>query len=140
MSADEAASLIQNGQQIAFSGFTPAGATKEIPGAIARRAEAEHAAGRPFKINIITGASTGDSCDGVLARAHAINYRAPYQSNADLRGGANKNELKYTDLHLSMTPQYMNYGFMGKFDWAIVEAGGLCRSLSSCRRRVFSAR
>ncbi len=122
MSADEAASLIQNGQQIAFSGFTPAGATKEIPGAIARRAEAEHAAGRPFKINVVTGASTGDSCDGVLARAGAINYRAPYQSNADLRGGANKNEIKFTDLHLSMTPQYMNYGFMGKFDWAIVEA------------------
>ena len=122
MSADEAASLIQNGQQIAFSGFTPAGATKEIPGAIARRAEAEHAAGRPFAIRVITGASTGDSCDGVLARADAIEYRAPYQSNADLRARANKNELKFTDLHLSMTPQYMNYGFMGKFDWAIVEA------------------
>ncbi len=124
ITADEAAALIQNGQQIAFSGFTPAGATKAIPGAIARKAEAEHAAGRPFKINIVTGASTGDSCDGVLSRAQAINYRAPYQSNADLRAGANSNPntINFTDLHLSMTPQYMNYGFMGKFDWAIVEA------------------
>lgn len=122
MSADEAASLIQNGQQIAFSGFTPAGATKVIPVALAKRAEEEHAAGRPFKVNVVTGASTGDSCDGVLSRAGAINYRAPYQSNADLRAGANKNTIKFTDLHLSMTPQYMNYGFMGKFDWAIVEA------------------
>jgi len=122
MTAEEAASLIQNGQQIAFSGFTPAGATKAIPGAIAKRAEAEHAAGREFKVRMVTGASTGDSCDGVLSRADAIAYRAPYQSNADLRARANKNQLNFTDLHLSMTPQYMNYGFMGKFDWAIVEA------------------
>ena len=31
----EAAALIQNGQSVAFSGFTPAGAPKEIPKAIA---------------------------------------------------------------------------------------------------------
>ena len=128
MTAEEAASLIQNGEQIAFSGFTPAGATKAIPKAIAAKAEAEHAAGREFKIGVVTGASTGDSCDGVLARAEAIGYRAPYQSNADLRGRANKNTLKFTDLHLSMTPQYMNYGFMGGFDWAIVEAADVSDS------------
>ncbi len=124
ITADEAAALIQNGQQIAMSGFTPAGVPKEVPAAIARKAEAEHAAGREFKINLITGASTGDSCDGALSRAQAINYRAPYQSNADLRANANAtpNLVNFTDLHLSMTPQYMNYGFMGKFDWAIVEA------------------
>ncbi len=122
ITAEEAASLIQNGQQIAFSGFTPAGATKVIPAAIAKRAEEEHAAGREFKINAVTGASTGDSCDGALSRAHALNYRAPYQSNADLRAEANKNIIHFTDLHLSMMPQYMNYGFLGKFDWAIVEA------------------
>ncbi len=124
MTAEEAASLIQNGQRIAFSGFTPAGATKSVPKAIAAKAEKEHAAGRPFKIDVVTGASTGDSCDGVLARANAINFRAPYQSNADLRAGANSNpnSLNYADLHLSMVAQYMNYGFMGKFDWAIVEA------------------
>jgi len=124
ITADEAASLIQNGQQIAFSGFTPAGATKIIPGAIAKKAEAEHAAGREFKINMVTGASTGDSCDGVLARAKAVNRRMPYQSNNDLRAAANSNPngLHFIDLHLSSTPQYMNYGFMGKFDWAIVEA------------------
>ena len=125
MTADEAASLIQNGQQIAFSGFTPAGATKVIPSAIARRAEAEHAEGREFKVAVITGASSGDLCEGVLARAHAISYRAPYQTNPDIRALANSNELRYTDLHLSMMPQYMNYGFMGKFDWAIVEAADI---------------
>lgn len=122
ITAEEAASFIQNGQQIAFSGFTPAGATKVIPSAIAAKAEQEHAQGREFRVKVITGASSGDLCEGVLARAHAISYRAPYQTNPDIRKGANSNEIRYTDLHLSMTPQYMNYGFMGKFDWAIVEA------------------
>lgn len=125
ITADEAASFIQNGQQIAFSGFTPAGATKVIPSAIAAKAEKEHAEGREFRIAVVTGASSGDLCEGVLARAHAIAYRAPYQTNPDIRKGANSNEIRYTDLHLSMTPQYMNYGFMGKFDWAIVEAADI---------------
>ena len=58
ITAEEAASLIQNGQQIAFSGFTPAGATKVIPAAIAKRAEEEHAAGREFKINAVSFIST----------------------------------------------------------------------------------
>ena len=122
LTPEEAASFIQNGQQIAFSGFTPAGATKAIPVAIAAKAEKEHAEGRPFKVSVLTGASSGDLCEGVLARAKAISYRAPYQTNNDIRAAANANELSYTDLHLSMMPQYMNYGFMGKIDWAIVEA------------------
>ncbi len=122
LTAEEAASFIKNGDQIAFSGFTPAGATKAIPSAIAAKAEKEHAEGREFKISVVTGASSGDLCEGVLARADAISYRAPYQTNADIRNSANSNKLRYTDLHLSMMPQYMNYGFLGKFDWAIVEA------------------
>jgi len=122
MTADEAANLIQNGSNCAVSGFTPAGALKAIPIALAKRAEAEHAAGRPFAINIVSGASTGPSCDGVLAKAKAVNFRTPYQSNADLRAGINANEIKFVDMHLSMAPQFMNYGFLGKFDWAIVEA------------------
>ena len=122
LTPEEAASFIQNGQQIAFSGFTPAGGAKAVPSAIAAKAEKEHAEGRDFKISVITGASCGDLCEGVLARANAIKYRAPYQTNGDIRSSANSNKMSYTDLHLSLTPQYMNYGFMGKFDWAIVEA------------------
>ena len=128
ISAEEAASFIQNGQLLCLSGFTPAGATKAIPGAIARKAEAEHAAGREFKVQIVTGASTGDSCDGVLARAKAVSRRAPYQSNKDLRAAANANEVAYNDMHLSLAPQFLNYGFMGKVDWAIVEAADVSDS------------
>ncbi|MBO6102204.1 MAG: acetyl-CoA hydrolase, partial [Opitutales bacterium] len=128
LTAEEAASLIKNGDNIAFSGFTPAGAAKAIPTAIAERAKAEHAAGNAFKIKAITGASGGPSLDGVLALADALEYRAPYQSNADMRKAINAGSINFVDMHLSMTPQYMNYGFMGEFDWAIVEAADVSDS------------
>ena len=46
LTAAEAASLIDNGQNVGFSGFTPAGAPKAIPMAIADRAIAAHNAGK----------------------------------------------------------------------------------------------
>jgi len=122
LTADEAAALIQHGQTVGFSGFTPAGATKVIPTAIARRAAAEHAAGRPFQIGVVTGASTGPSLDGELARANAIAWRTPYQSDPDLRKRINAGETHFFDMHLSMLPQNVRYGFLGKFSWAILEA------------------
>ena len=64
MTAAEAASLIKNGDVVGMSGFTPAGAPKEVTLALAAIAEKEHAEGREFKIGVYTGASTGDSCDG----------------------------------------------------------------------------
>lgn len=122
LTKEEAASLINNGETIAFSAFTPAGAAKAVSGAIAEKAKAEHAAGRGFKINVITGASGGHALDGTLAEADAIKFRAPYQSNAPMRGKINTNAMDFVDMHLSMVPQYLNYGFMGKIDWAIIEA------------------
>ena len=78
ISAAEAASLIKHGYNIGLSGFTPAGTAKAVTAELAKIAEAEHAKGNPFQVGIFTGASTGESCDGVLARAKAIRYRAPY--------------------------------------------------------------
>ena len=40
--AAEAASLVQDGDTIGLSGFTPAGVPKSIPAEIAKKAEAEH--------------------------------------------------------------------------------------------------
>ncbi len=118
---EEAASHIQNGQTIGFSGFTPAGATKVIPRAIAAKAQAEHDAGREFRIGVLTGASTGKSLDGELARADAVLWRTPYQSDPDLRKRINAGQTRFFDLHLSLVPQMVRYGFLGKVDWAIVE-------------------
>lgn len=122
MTAEEAAQLIQDGQTIGFSGFTPAGAAKAIPRGIAARAKAEHAAGRPFKIGVITGASTGESLDGALAEADAVAWRTPYQSNATLRKAINSGKTNFFDMHLSLLQQWVRYNFLGKVHFAIVEA------------------
>ena len=105
-----------------MGGFTPAGAPKDVPTAIAHRAEEFHARGEEFKIGIYTGASTGDSCDGMLARAHAIEFRTPYQSNKDLRAELNAQDAHYFDMHLSQLAQELRYGFLPKPKFAIIEA------------------
>lgn len=122
MSADEAASLVNDGDNVGFSGFTHAGCPKVVPGAIAKRAEGEHEKGNPFKIGMFTGASTGDLLDGTLARAHAIKFRTPYQTNKDLRNAINSGEVPYFDMHLSSLAQEIRYGFLGGVDVAVIEA------------------
>jgi len=122
ITADEAAAMIQDNDTIGFSGFTPAGAAKAIPSALAKRAIAEHEAGRPLQVGVVTGASTGQSLDGALALADAISWRTPYQSNKHLRAAINAGRTRFFDMHLSTLPQQVRYGFLGKFNWAIVEA------------------
>ncbi len=122
MTAEEAAKFVKNGDVVGMGGFTPAGAPKDVPTAIAHMAEALHAESKPFKIGMYTGASTGDSCDGMLARAHAIEFRTPYQSNKDLRAELNSQQAHYYDMHLSELAQNIRYGFLPKPDVAIVEA------------------
>ena len=122
ISAAEAASLVKHGYNIGLSGFTPAGTAKAVTSEIAKIAEAEHAKGNPFQIGIFTGASTGDSCDGILSRVKAIRYRAPYTTNPDFRKAVNNGEIAYNDIHLSQMAQEVRYGFMGKVNVAIIEA------------------
>ncbi|WP_298648504.1 succinate CoA transferase [uncultured Proteiniphilum sp.] len=122
ISAEEAAALVQHDDNVGFSGFTHAGCPKVVPVEIAKRAEAEHAKGNPFKIGIFTGASTGDSIDGALTRAKAIKFRTPYQTNKDTREALNRSEFDFFDLHLSQLAQEIRYGFFGKINVAIIEA------------------
>ena len=121
ITAAEAAALVKNGDNIALSGFTPAGTAKAVTAEIAKIAHAEHEAGRPYQIGIFTGASTGQSCDGVLSDENAIRYRAPYTTNATFRKHVNAGEIAYNDIHLSQMAQELRYGFMGDVDWAILE-------------------
>jgi acetyl-CoA hydrolase/succinyl-CoA:acetate CoA-transferase len=122
MTAEEVAALIQNGEVISTSGFTPAGYPKAIPVALAARAEAFHAEGKEFKVSLYTGASVGDELDGSLARAKALKLRLPYQSNNEIRAGINSGEIEFIDFHLSHVAQYLRYGFIPKCQTAIVEA------------------
>ncbi|MBU3666659.1 MAG: succinate CoA transferase [Chthoniobacterales bacterium] len=121
LTAAEAASLINTDDVVGFGGFTPAGSPKAVSREIAQRALTEHAAGRPFSIGVITGASTGPSLDGVLAQSDAVKFRTPYQSDPDLRKRINTGKTQFFDMHLSQLPQAVRYGFLGEMDWAIVE-------------------
>ena len=121
LTTDEAAALVSDGQLVGLSGFTASGTPKSVPLALAARAKREHVAGRPFQIRLITGASTG-AVDEALAQARALSWRAPFQSSKTLREQINRGEVEFADLHLSHVPQYVEFGFSGKVNWAIVEA------------------
>ena len=122
LTAAEAACYINDGDGVGISGFTLSGTPKTVLPEVAKRAEEAHAAGKPFKINLYTGASTGDAIDGMLTRAKALNFRAPFISNPTVREGINNNEIVYNDLHLSLMAQDLRYGYLGKVDVAILEA------------------
>ena len=117
VTAEEAAALINPGDHVGISGFTPSGYPKAVPLALAKRMESD-----PFQIDLWTGASVGDEADGALARANGIHRRYPYQTNKDIQTSANSNKIQYADLHLSHMAQQIRYGFMGDCDVAIIEA------------------
>lgn len=128
VSSDVAAELINHGDVVGFSGFTAAGCPKEVPSAIARRAEKLHADGLPFQISVITGASSGDTMDGALARADAVSLRLPYQNVKDMRTAINTGRVQYTDIHLSEVAQQLRYGFLPRPRVAVVEASQVTNS------------
>src|ERR1039458_3675361 len=121
MSGEEAAALIQPGSQIGMSGFTGSGYPKAVPMALARRITDAHLRGQKFKVNIFTGASTGPELDGALAMVGGMQMRLPYQSDPITRKLINAGEMHYTDLHLSHVAQFVEYGFLGKLDLAVIE-------------------
>jgi len=122
ITAEEAAEMVEHGDLVGFSGFTAAGSAKAVPRAMADRAKTKHGAGEPFRISIVTGASTNDHLDEALAQADAIGWRAPYQSSKTLRKKINTQETSFLDIHLSHLPQMLDYGFLGRVDVAVVEA------------------
>ena len=124
-SAAEAAAMINDGDVLGVSGFTLAGYPKEVPTALAARAEKLHAEGKPFQVTLFSGASTGDSCDGALARAHAVSLRMPYQSNPSLRKAINAGEIKYIDAHLGKMGYLVRTGALPAPTVAIIEVSAI---------------
>ncbi len=125
MSAEDAAALILPGSTIGMSGFTGSGYPKAVPMALARRIEAEHAAGRPFKVSIWTGASTGPELDGALAKADGIEFRLPYNSDPVAREKINRGTMEYLDMHLSQVAPAAWQGFLGPLDTAVIEISAI---------------
>ena len=74
VTAEEAASWIEDGMVVGMSGFTRAGDAKVVPMALVERAKTEK-----FKIDVYTGASLGPEVDKYLAEAGVIRKRGPFQ-------------------------------------------------------------
>lgn len=122
LTAEEAAELIGHKETVAFSGFTPAGAAKAVPMAIADRARKFHSKGEAYWLRVITGASTGKTIDDALAEENVIAWRAPFQASKTLRKQINSQKTRFVDMHLSHLPQIVSFGFLGKIDHAVIEA------------------
>ena len=139
MSSEEAAKLINDGDFVGTSGFTPAGYPKAVPMALAKRADK----GEKIQIDLMTGASVGPELDGLLSERGIIKRRYPYQTNSILRNAINNGNVKYNDMHLSHSAQYLKYGFLGTMDAAIIEAvaitedGGIVPSTSVGNSNIF---
>lgn len=142
-SAASAAEMIENGDILGISGFTLAGYPKAVPLALASRAQALHEAGQEFQVTVFSGASTGDSCDGALARAESIKFRMPYQSNPTLRKAINGGSIKYIDAHLGKMGLMIRTGALPKPTVAIIEVsailpdGRVCLSTSGGNSAVY---
>ncbi|HEY0214146.1 MAG TPA: acetyl-CoA hydrolase/transferase family protein [Paenirhodobacter sp.] len=124
-SAEDAAAMIAHGATVGMSGFTGSGYPKAVPMALAARAEAEHAAGRPFRVRVLTGASTGPELDGALARADGIEFRSPFNTDPFLRDRINRGEIDYVDMHLSQLAPMVWTGLYGHMDIAVIEISGI---------------
>ena len=118
VSAQEAASMIQDGMTVGVSGFTPSGCPKVVPLALAEQVKN----GRKMQINLYSGASVGVEIDTALTEAGIIKKRIPYQTNALIRNSINNGEIAYADMHLSQSAQIVQSGAMPQIDIAIVEA------------------
>lgn len=118
MEPDKAADIIKDGMTIGISGFTSSGYPKALPTAIANKVRN----GQKIQINLYSGASVGAETDGELAAVGAVKRRFPYQTDNNMRQAINSGKVQYVDTHLSMSPQYVDYGAMGSVDIAIIEA------------------
>ena len=107
VSAETAASWIQDGMVVGMSGFTRAGDAKTVPLALVEKAKTE-----PFKIDVYTGASLGPEVDQLMAEAGIIRKRAPYQGDPAIRKLINTGEVLYADMHLSHNAELIRQGII----------------------------
>jgi len=125
MSAEDAATLIPSGVNVGMSGFTGSGYPKVVPKALARHIMDENLKGRKFKIGVWTGSSTAPELDGALSMVDGIELRLPYQSDATCRRRINTGDMQYVDIHLGHVAHFVQSGFLGKLDIAVIEVVGI---------------
>jgi acyl-CoA hydrolase len=92
VSAEEAAGYVQHGDVIGLADLRLQ-LSESCTCSNSQTCRIFHAEGKKFKIGMYTGASTGVSVDGALAKADAVLFRTPYQSNKDMRNAINAGKL-----------------------------------------------
>jgi len=117
VTAEEAASWIENGMTLGLSGFTRSGDVKAVPIALINRVKDEE----NFKVNVYTGASLGSDVDKLFAEAGILGKRLPFQADPVMRKGINNGEFLFVDQHLSHTAELIRSNVM-EVDVAILEA------------------
>lgn len=124
-SAEEAAQWIHHGDTVGTSGFTGSGYPKAVPMALADRIQQAHDDGKPFQIQLLTGASTGPELDGALAKVNGVSYRAPFNTDPNMRQRVNAGDTNYLDMHLSHVAPLFRSGALGDMDVAIIEVSAI---------------
>ena len=125
MSATDAASFINHGDNVGMSGFTGAGFPKAVPQTLANRIRDAHSAGDEFSIGMFTGASTSAEVDGALAEVDGVHLRTPFNTDPDMRKAINDGRVEYMDQHLSHLAQQVWFGFYGNLDVAVIEVAAV---------------
>ncbi len=79
MSAEDCIQFFESGQNLLWSGFTPAGYPKAVPIALADHVEANNLQGK-LRFNLFIGASVGAETENRWATLDMIDRRWPYQT------------------------------------------------------------
>ncbi|HZV81017.1 MAG TPA: acetyl-CoA hydrolase, partial [Geobacteraceae bacterium] len=126
---EEVIPLFENGMNVGWSGFTPAGYPKMVPIALADHVEKNGLQGK-MKFNLFIGASVGVETEDRWASLDMIDRRWPYQTGKNIQGGINEGRIRMGDKHLSMFAQDLGYGFYtkengGRLDIAVIECSAI---------------
>ena len=125
--AEDTIKYFQAGQNLLWSGFTPAGYPKEVPIALANHVEANNLQGK-LKFNLFIGASVGAETENRWAQLDMIDRRWPYQTGKDIAAGINAGRIRMGDKHLGLFAQDISYGFYtenGRYDIGIIEVSAI---------------
>jgi len=125
--AEDTIKYFQAGQNLLWSGFTPAGYPKEVPIALADYVEANKLQGK-MKFNLFIGASVGAETEDRWATLDMIDRRWPYQTGKNIAAGINAGRIRMGDKHLGHFAQDISYGFYtenGRYDIGIIEVSAI---------------
>jgi acetyl-CoA hydrolase len=126
-SAEDTIKHFKAGQNLMWSGFTPAGYPKMVPIALANHVEANKLQGQ-MKFNLFIGASVGAETEDRWATLDMIDRRWPYQTGKNIAAGINAGRIRMGDKHLGHFAQDAGYGFYtenGRYDIGIVEVSAI---------------